>query len=367
MRHNKAILFILGFFLTIPSYAQVVGGQYSFAYLRMSNAPEVSALGGINVASTEDNIAFALQNPALMRPALHNQLEVNYNSMYGGIGISNLAYGYYHEKSKTSFLLGIQYINYGSFTATDNVGNIYGTESAAEYAVTIGASRSYLEHWRYGADLKFASSSLAGYTAKALVADVGLNYYDTASLWQFGIVAKNMGVTLRTYTPGVNEPLPFDLQMGISKQMAHIPLRLFATIHHLYQWDIAYNNPADVTQTTLFGADTSSSKKATFADKLFRHFIFGAELTFGKRVSFTVAYNDLIRRELALKDNAGSTGFSFGLGINLNKFRINYARNYYHLAGAYNEFGLTMQLNKMFGLAKTGEKINWNKSYKDWE
>lgn len=349
--------------------AQVAGGQAAFEYLRMPNSPHVSALGGINVANTDQDISFALQNPSLMREGLHNQIGLNYNSYYAGINIMNLAYGYHVESIQTSFALGVQYINYGSFTQTDDIGNVYGDFKANDYAITLAASRSYGERWRYGASLKLANSSLYDKKATALLTDVGVTYHDTGSLWTIGVVAKNMGVTLRKFNPdNTAEPLPFDLQIGVSKRFKHLPLRLMATIHHLYEWDIAYNNPADITSTNLFGGDTTTSKSASFGDKLFRHFIFGGELLLGKRVAISVAYNDQRRQELAIPDRKAVSGFSFGAGVYLNKFQVHYARSYYSVAGAYNEFGLNMCLNKIMGIGKTGDKINWNKEYDDsWE
>lgn len=349
--------------------AQVAGGQRTMEFLRLPNAPRISSLGGINVANPDQDISFALQNPALMRPGLHNQLGLNYNAYYAGISIANLQYGYHAEKIKTSFVFGVQYLNYGNLVKTNELGNEEGSFRANEYAISLGASRQYGEHWRYGAALKWAHSSLYDKTASAVLADVGVNYYDTESLLDFGIVAKNMGFMAKKYNPNNSaEPLPFDLQLGISKRFAHLPLRLMATVHHLYEWDIRYDNPADIESSTVFGTnDTTTKTKSHFADKLFRHFIFGAEVLLGKRLTVGVGYNHLHRGELAIQDKTGLAGFSFGLGINLNKFHIQYSRSYYHIAGATNEFGINMRLNKLFGIGKAGDKINWSNTYPDWQ
>ena len=155
--------------------AQVTGGQSAFEYLRLSNAPHVSALGGISVANPDNDIAFALQNPAMMRPGMHNELQLVYNSYYAAISVMNLQYGYHDAKLNTSFFFGMQYLNYGGFDQTNAVGNVNGEFHASDYAATFGASRSYLEHWRYGADVKWAGSSLAQYKASAALVAVGVN------------------------------------------------------------------------------------------------------------------------------------------------------------------------------------------------
>lgn len=356
-------------FIGLPAMAQVNGGQRAMEYLRLPNSPHISALGGMNVSNADKDIAFALQNPSLMRPGLHNNLGLNYNFYYSGISLANLQYGYHVPKVNTSFLLGVQYLNYGNFTQTDIVGNQLGQIKANDYAITIGASRQYLTKWRYGASLKYAQSTLSDKNAYAALADVGITYMDTANLLTIGAVAKNMGTMLKKYNPNnPAEPMPFDLQIGISKRFKYVPLRLMATAHHLYEWDIRYDNPADAENNNLFGnTDSNAKEKTYFTDKLFRHLIFGAELLIGKRLLVSASYNHMRRSELLIKDKTGMAGFAFGLGIELNKFQIHFAQSYYHIAGPYNELGINFALNKLVGLGKTGEKIHWGATYPDWE
>lgn len=366
------IRFIITAILFASTYyasAQVTGGQRTMEFLRLPNAPHISALGGINVANADRDISFALQNPALARPGLHNELGLNFNAYYSGISASNLQYGYHVEKIKTSFALGVQYLNYGDFVQTDLIGNQLGSFRANEYAIALAASRQYKQRWRYGATLKWASSTLYDQTAGALLLDVGISYYDSSSLWMIGVVAKNMGVMVNKYNPSnPSEPLPFDLQIGVSKRLKYVPLKLMATAHHLYEWDIRYDDPADVNNNNVFGnTDSSTKENSHFSDKLFRHLIFGAELTIAKRLQVSAAYNHLRRSELALEERTAVTGFSFGAAINLNKFQIHYARSYYHIAGAYNEFGLNISLGKLTGLGTLGERINWTDVYPDLE
>lgn len=348
--------------LSLGADAQVNGGQFSFEYLRLPNSAHVSALGGINVAHPGSDISLAIQNPSLMRPELHNSVSLNYNNFYSGISNANLVYGYYLPKSATALAFGVQYLNYGDFAATDVLGNSTGSFKAADYTLSVAASRQYRAHWRYGAAMKFAQSNLADIRASAVLADIGICYEDTAKLLTLGAVAKNIGTTLRKYTPGTSaEPLPFDLQLGISKRFKHLPLRLFGTAHHLYEWDIRYDNPDDKTSGAVFGSvDTNQSNH--FADKLFRHFIFGAELTIAKRLTLTVAYNHLRRRELSLDTKRAGVGYSFGAHFDLNKFQLYYARSYYSVAGPCHEFGLNLQLNKFIHGG-----ANWAATYPKWE
>lgn len=345
--------------------AQVTGGQNAFEYLRMSNSPHVSALGGYVPASPDKDVSFTLQNPALLSPANHNQLALNYNIYYAGIGIANLQYAYHVEPLKTDFGFGVQYLNYGSFQHTDIQGNNLGDIGANDYSINLSASRKYLERWRYGATLKWAQSSLGDRSAMAVLADVGIVYEDTVNLWTIGAVAKNMGVMLKKYNPETQtEPMPFDLQIGVTKQLKNLPLRIYVVGHHLYEWNVRYNNPADKVNNNLIpDASDSTTNKKYIVDKIFRHLNFGVELILAKRVTISAAYNHIRRSELGVQDAKGLAGFSFGAGIDLNKLQVRYARSYIASAGAYNELGLSFQLNKFFGIGKKTEPWGWNKTY----
>ncbi|NCX95337.1 MAG: hypothetical protein EBX41_02805 [Chitinophagia bacterium] len=354
--------------MSIAVLAQVTGGQFAFEYLRLPSSPYATAMGGMCPTATAQDVSLAVQNPALMRPGLHNRLSMGYNSYYAGIGISNIAYGYHVPSLKTSFLAAMQYVNYGNFTQTDIYGNEYGSFKGADYMLSLTASRQYLTKWTYGASLKYARSSLQPYEAIALLADVGIHYYDTTSLISIGAVAKNLGGIIKNYsntTPA--EAVPFDLQIGISKRLKHTPLRLFATFHHLYEWDIRYDNPADNVSSGILGAtDTTASTKKYTVNKFFRHCIFGAEVALGKHILVTTSYNTLRRQELALKAKPGATGFAFGVTLLFNKLDLHYGRSIYHVAGAYNEFSLSVPLQKMISINGGKMASLWNAEYPNW-
>ncbi|HRP90778.1 MAG TPA: type IX secretion system protein PorQ [Edaphocola sp.] len=348
-------------------YAQVIGGTHAFEMLNVSNSAHVSALGGLTPAIPDRDVSLAWQNPALYRPGLHNQLSFNYNLFYADIKIMNLQYAYYSPKLKTTFGGGIQSINYGTFTAADQYGIALGEVQANDLSVNISASKSYGERWRYGATLKYAHSVLADRTAGALLTDIGVVYHDTTNRITFGVVAKNMGVTTKKYNANnIAEPLPFDVNIGFTKELKNVPLKLFIVAHHLYQWDVRYNNPADKKNNIFFNDSTVAKDKNKFADNLFRHLNFGAELLLGKRLGITLAYNHLRRGELSTLESKGMAGFSLGTSLYLNRFQIHYARSIMATAGAYNEFGINLSMDKMFKVGNKTRPWHWENNYPNW-
>lgn len=360
MLFKRILLFSISTLSIISANSQVTGGQFAFESLRLPNAPQVSSWGGMSIANPTEDISIVLQNPALMRPLLHNQLSIASNRFFSGISNNNLTYGYYAPKVKTSFALSIQYVNYGEFANTDANGNTLGSFKANDFCMSASVSKKYKERWHYGSSLKYAQSKLGTYSANALLFDVGIAYIDTANYFTFGAVAKNMGVMMQQYTNGKNnsEPLPFDLQIGISKRFKHLPLRLFTTVHHLYEWDIRYNNPNDISKSVLL-SNTDTTVKKNNIDNLFRHFIFGAQITIAKRVALTVSYNHLRRQEMTTDAVKGATGYAFGTDIYLNKFQVHYTRSFYSIGNGYNEFGINLLLNKIIPT----QNSTWNASY----
>ena len=358
------LLFLLLLGLCHHTYAQVNGGAQSMSFLRLPQSPHVSALGGLVVASPSADVMFSLSNPALLRPEFHTQLGLNYNGYYSGTRISHLYYAHHQQNLKTTFGLGFNYVNYGTFNLTDALGQSQGTAKAADFVFSLTASRAYLERWRYGAALKYAGSTLPNARSFAVLADIGVVYADTGSQWYMGAAVKNAGVTLRRYDPTVPQSLPLDLQIGVTKKFKKAPFSLMVLAHHLTRWDIRYDNPADAVNNELLLDNTQTTKEKTyFADKLFRHFVFALDVNLGKRLEISAGYNHLRRGELSLTDKKGLSGFSFGGGLYLNRFTIHYARSYYHLAGAYNEVGISIAMNRLFGLGDLGNKINWSEKF----
>jgi len=276
-----------------------------------------------------------------------------------------MVYAQHSKKLNTTFGFGIQYLNYGSFKLTDNLGTVTGESKAADYSINLTASKSYLTKWRYGATLKFANSRLFDAKASALLADIGIMYADTNSKWYFGAGIKNAGVMLKNYENNFSQPLPLDLQIGITKKFKKAPFSIMVLAHHLQKWNIRYDNPADQTDNELLFTDTTNStkEKTYFADKLFRHFVFAIDVNLGKRLEISAGYNHLRRSELSIAEKKGMSGFSYGIGLYLNKFVIHVAQSYYHLSGAHTDIGLNFKLNQIVGFGDGGKKINWSEKF----
>lgn len=344
----RNVLFIvltgLSFF---PARSQTLGGNSVFNFLKLSNTPQLTGLGGINISNQSSDIGLAFNNPALLRADMHSQASFVFNSFYAGIKNYHLMAGYHHEKLQTNFAFGVNYFTYGNIPETDQVGNVLGNFKPVDYVVQLSASRQYKERWHYGASLKFIHSGYGNYRSSGIALDAALTYTDTANLLQVSLVLKNMGTQLSTYTGTDPGDLPFDLQIGISKKLAKAPLQFSVTAHQLHRFDTRYDDTAFNNEN---GLDQNGGGKKYIFDKLFRHIVVAAQLFIGDKVEISAAYNHLRRKELNIGQSAnGLNGFSLGIGVLLKKLQLRYARSHYQNNSGYNQFGLNIRLNDYFG------------------
>jgi hypothetical protein len=350
-------IIILCLLTAVTAQSQTLGGNSVFNFLKLPNTPQLTGLGGVNVSQTSNDVGMAFNNPALLKPSMHTQMNAVFNSLYAGITNYNLSLGYHHAKLNTSFLWGLQYFSYGSLQQTDAGGNVLGTIRPSDWMMQVSASRSYREKWNYGFTLKFMNSNYGQYRSNGIAADAGLLFHDTAKLFSASVVAKNMGFQLKKYSEENAEDLPFDLVLGITKRLAKAPFGFSITAHHLHQFDTRYNDTT-FNNDDIFGAENNDGKFT--ADKIFRHFVIATQVYIGDKLEVSLGYNHLRRKELNVgKAGNGLNGFSIEVGALFNKIQIRYARAHYQNNTGYNQFGLNLQLNKYFGLGKFGQRIGW--------
>ncbi len=207
--------------------AQTLGGNSVFNFLKLSNTAQLTALGGVNVSQSSDDVGLVFNNPSLLKPSMHSQMNAVFNSFYSSIKVYHLSVGYHQPKLNTNFSWGINYFDYGNTSETDASGNILGKFRATDWVMQVSASRSYLEKWNYGATIKFISSNYGQYRSNGLAMDIGLLFSDTAKLFSASVVAKNMGFQLKKYNGSSADDLPFDLQIGFTKRLKGVSLQLF--------------------------------------------------------------------------------------------------------------------------------------------
>ena len=303
---KKVVFFAL--FLALTASLKAQESETTCNFLRLPMSAHVSSLGGDNISIPDDDASLLFHNPALISNVTDKSLALSYMNYMEGVNVGGATYVKAWGERAT---WGVQamYIDYGEMkqTTADNVQ--IGEVSAKE--VMVGATLSYLLTDRIagGVSTKLISSHIAGYSALAVGVDLGLNYYDDETLLSVAAVARNLGGQVKAFEDEF-EKLPFDLQLGVSKQLVGAPLRFSATMTRLNSWD----------------------------DRFINHLVVGADLLLSQQIFLAAGYNFRKADEMKISDGEGESShgaaLSLGAGLQLERFKLQVAYANYHVSTA---------------------------------
>jgi len=198
-----------------------IGGRYSFEFLGNPQSARLSALGGSLITIMDEDVSLAASNPALLNDKTHNQITFNHNYAFADVSNGYLGYGRKINRwGGINTHIGISYVSFGEFTASDEIGNAIGTFTGGETGVTIGASKRLNERIVLGVNLKSVFGNLETYSSSGIGADIGLHYAKPGSNFSAAFLVKNIGTELSSYG-NVKGNLPLDIQIGISRKLNH--------------------------------------------------------------------------------------------------------------------------------------------------
>ena len=303
---KKVVFFAL--FLALTASLKAQESETTCNFLRLPMSAHVSSLGGDNISLPDDDASLLFHNPALISNVTDKSLALSYMNYMEGVNVGGATFVKAWGERAT---WGVQamYIDYGEMkqTTADNVQ--IGEVSAKE--VMVGATLSYLLTDRIagGVSTKLISSHIAGYSALAVGVDLGLNYYDDETLLSVAAVARNLGGQVKAFEVEF-EKLPFDLQLGVSKQLVGAPLRFSATMTRLNSWD----------------------------DRFINHLVVGADLLLSQQIFLAAGYNFRRADEMKISDGEGESShgaaLSLGAGLQLERFKLQVAYANYHVSTA---------------------------------
>ncbi|MCX6280668.1 MAG: type IX secretion system protein PorQ [Bacteroidetes bacterium] len=335
-----ALILVLGSNLLLAQS----GSSGTFEFLNLTNSARVASIGSNFLPVRDNDVTIALSNPSVITSDMNNNLAFSFvNYMAANYGYVMFA----HSFSKAGNFAGaLQFVSYGNFTQADASGTITGTFSASEYALNIGWGRPLSPHFNIGANAKLIYSALESYRSFGIAVDVAGTYTATDDVFNASLIFRNIGYQIVPYTAGNHEPLPFQIQLGLSEKLKHIPLRFYELFTDLQKWDLSYtdpNNPSNQADP-ITGQTQSKSGISQFADNLMRHIVLGTELTIAKVFSIRLGYNYRERQEMKLYSKAGLAGFSLGFGLRIKMFNISYTRASMQ-AGGHNPNYFTVGVN----------------------
>ncbi len=290
-----------------------------FNFLKLPTSSHSMALGGIQVAMPDDDASLLLHNPALMSNIESRNINLGFLSYMQGCKSANASFAMAAGERGT-WGIGSQLLGYGSMKELTVDGSELGDYSALDMALSGGYSYMLTDHWAGGALGKFVYSKYGHFTSVALAVDLGLNYLNDNGDFSLSAVAANLGGQVKSFGDK-REHLPFDLRVGISKQLANAPIRFSLSMVDLTRWSSRYYyNP------------TREKEKG---GKIFmNHFIVGVDILPMEQFYIAAGYNFRRASELKAAGSSHAAGLSFGAGINLKRFKVGVSYAKYHVSAA---------------------------------
>lgn len=292
--------------LAVSARAADPGGTAGFQFLKTQVGARSAAMAGAMVAVTPDMSALHY-NPAgvaaiSQRGGSFSYLDhlLDFNAGYISyveprLGPGNLA-------------AAITYMDYGEFSKRDQNNQELGTFGAGSIAISGGYGLEPLPNLQAGAAVNYVRATIDAYASDAVTVSAGLRYTIPSQRLTLGINLANYGQVLTSFIRD-KDPLPQLVRVGLSKQLAHLPL--------------------------MFGIQLYK-----YSDEEW-HGALGGEFTLNDNLYLRLGY-DQAGRDLKVDASGDSfAGASIGLGAIWRNFNIDYAYSSMGALGALNRFTLT--------------------------
>lgn len=289
--------------------AMTVSAQDSdnvFNFLRLPASAHVSALGGDNISLVENDASLVFHNPALISYVSDKTLNLNAMTYMEGSVTASASFTKALGDRATWGVQG-RFISYGEMKETTVTGEQTGTFGARDVALSGSFAYGLAERLSGGVTAKMVGSFIGSYSSLGVLVDLGLNYYDADREWSFSAVARNLGGQVKAYEDDF-EPVPLDLQLGVSKRLIGSPLRFSATLVRLNDWQYG----------------------------LGKHLVVGADLLLGEQFYIAAGYNPLRAAQMKIKSGDGESNhgaaLSLGAGMTLERLQLHLAYAKYHVS-----------------------------------
>lgn len=311
----------------------VVNGQESgtvFNFLNLPVSAHSTALGGKNISLIEDDISLAMQNPALLTCVNDKTIGFSFMNYMQGCNTGAAAYAQ-QVGARGTWGVHTRFVGYGSTKETLVSGEIVGEFKPLDLCIAGQYSHFLSERWAGGVTAKFIYSHYGPYTSCALATDLGLNYYNEESDFSFSIAARNLGGQIKRFG-NERDPLPMDLEIGITKSLGHAPVRISVTMVDLTRWTSKYY--------------FTTGEKVKGGSIFMNHFVLGAEYLIAKRFYIAMGYNFRRAYEMTAAGSSHAAGLSFGGGVNLKRLKLGIAYAKYHVSAPSLAFTVAYSFQK---------------------
>ena len=302
--------FIIGFFLLFLLISGVQAQSTSgFDILRQETGARQTAMAGTGVASINDIYALFL-NPACISLNSSNYAGITFIDQILDIISGSVVFS---KPVMSDYVIAaaINFTNYGTLDRADQSGNITGSFTPADYVFSLSAASNKFKRFKYGFAVKGIYSRIDQYTASALAFDAGCIYSIPAQNMSVGFSIQNTGTSIDGFIDE-KETLPSNVRAGLAKTLAHLPLQL----------NLDFYFPFKKTGQENF------------------YWSLGGEFTVSDNLFLRWGYSSAGKYEQSELQGGKGAGISFGIGLLLKKYRLDYGWRSKGIAGNVNALTL---------------------------
>ena len=305
--------FILSAIAAFTMSAQLGTNAYSF--LDVSTSTHALGLGGYGIAVSSPDVMLVEQNPGLLGSEIGSVAALSYMRYFGSSNFASVRFGH-SAGERGAYAVGLKYIDYGSIDGYTADGSYTGSFKPQDVSFEGTYSHDFTDRLRGGINVKLIYSNYEQYSAFALAADLGINYYDPDHNLSLSAVLKNAGGQVKRFNESYDH-LPFDIQLGYMQGFGGGPFSLAITAHNLTHWKMPYYvHDDDSDSVTIEQADSK------FFANLFRHLTFGLQYQPTETFYICAGYNYKTRTDMASYQRNFFSGISLGLGLDVKDFSI---------------------------------------------
>ena len=313
MKYTLSVLLL--FLITSVLHAQ--SGDEVFTFLRYPASARVNAMGGTNVSVVERDPSLVFSNPAQLGGEMNEMINLNYLNYISDINVGSALFTK-ALKEKAAWGAGATFFSQGTFRGMTAEGIETGDFSAKDISLNGFFSYDLSERWRGGLSAMFLYSGIGDYTSLGMAFDAGLSYFDIEKEFSFGFVLKNIGAQLKPYEDK-RQKMPWDIQMGITKQLNHAPVRFSLTALYLNKWKINYIDGAG-----------NVIKNDNFFKTFMKHLVFAVDYVSSDNFWIALGYNPKTAFDMKLSGGNALAGFSGGAGVRIKMFDVGASVAKYH-------------------------------------
>lgn len=285
-RQRAAIKIILIFALCVPTVPPAFAapderaGTSAATALRQARSARVAGMGDVS-AATEDGVWAMWGNPANVATITNREIALSRIQSFADISYNLVGYAQQIGRNTSA---GIAYtgIDFGNIAGTDLTGRATGDINTGDHIASFTLAHTLRGQYALGATGRYINQRLGRHSAQTMTLDLGAGWRSENGRLRLGIAGQNLVGDLKFVQESFS--LPRTVRAGVGVQF----------------WD----------DRVLFGADVAKSTDSDY------EFNLGAEVRVVKM--FTL-------RGGAVFNRTDDVGFSGGLGLNHDRFNLDYA------------------------------------------